>query len=377
MLEGTANRFFRRLREGVFDEDDLRARTDELADFVRAAGAEHGLAPGSLYAVGFSNGANTAAALLLLHPELLAGAVLVASVPPFTEPPAADLTGRRVLISNGERDPMARPEQTAAARRAAARARRGCRAAHPPGWAPARAGAPARDAARSSRPDPAVRAATCRVPAGTPATPPRALPCPDLIAPDRLCACSTRSPAPPASQPIRPSLPPGRLCASTAGDSSPAVTAHSRSRRGARHRAGGAGGRRDRRRRPGENAALIGWSTASAADRPLSPRTARPVRSGKPRRAADARGRRPPPGERLVGQVEPGDHVVRPARDRRLGDRGKPGDERASSSARPGSACRSSRACGRRGHPRRVTLVRCVRVAAGATPPMALNPPST
>ena len=114
VLEGTANRFFRRLREGVFDEDDLRARTDELADFVRAASAEHGLAPGSLYAVGFSNGANTAAALLLRAPELLAGAVLVASVPPFAEPPAADLTGRRVVVSNGERDPMARPEQTVA-----------------------------------------------------------------------------------------------------------------------------------------------------------------------------------------------------------------------------------------------------------------------
>ncbi len=114
VLEGTASRFFRRLREGVFDEDDLRARTDELAAFVRAASAEHGLAPGSLYAVGFSNGANTAAALLLRHPELLAGAVLVASVPPLAEPPAADLTGRRVLVSNGERDPMARPDQTAA-----------------------------------------------------------------------------------------------------------------------------------------------------------------------------------------------------------------------------------------------------------------------
>lgn len=116
VLEGTAPRFFRRLREGVFDEDDLRARSDELADFVRAASAEHGLAPGSLYAVGFSNGANTAAALLLRSPGLLAGAVLIAAVPPFAEPPAAaaDLTGRRVLVSNGERDPMARPEQTAA-----------------------------------------------------------------------------------------------------------------------------------------------------------------------------------------------------------------------------------------------------------------------
>ena len=114
VLEGTANRFFRRLREGVFDEADLRVRADELAQFVQTASAEYGLEPGSLYAVGFSNGANTAAALLLTHPELLAGAVLIAAVPPFTDPPDADLTGRRVVISNGDNDAMARPDQTAA-----------------------------------------------------------------------------------------------------------------------------------------------------------------------------------------------------------------------------------------------------------------------
>ena len=114
VLEGTANRFFRRLREGVVDEADLRAQADELAQFVQAASAEYGLEPGSLYAVGFSNGANTAAALLLTHPGLVAGAVLIAAVPPFTQAPDADLTGRRVVISNGENDVMARPDQTAA-----------------------------------------------------------------------------------------------------------------------------------------------------------------------------------------------------------------------------------------------------------------------
>jgi phospholipase/carboxylesterase len=112
VLEGTMPRFFRRLQEGVFDEDDLRERADELADFINTAGSAYGLQPGSLVAVGFSNGANMAAALLLLHPELLAGAVLIACVPPLTEPPAADLTGRRVLISGGLQDPMARLEQT-------------------------------------------------------------------------------------------------------------------------------------------------------------------------------------------------------------------------------------------------------------------------
>ena len=107
VLEGALPRFFRRLAEGVFDEQDLRERADELAAFVRTASAEHGLAPGSLYAVGFSNGANMASALLLLHPGLLAGAVLIAAMVPFAEPPDADLSGTRVLISGGERDPMA------------------------------------------------------------------------------------------------------------------------------------------------------------------------------------------------------------------------------------------------------------------------------
>lgn len=114
VLEGASNRFFRRLGEGVFDEEDLRVRADELASFVQAASGWYGLEPGALYAVGFSNGANAAGALLLTHPELLAGAVLIASVPPFTDPPQADLSGRRVLVSNGENDVMARPDQTAA-----------------------------------------------------------------------------------------------------------------------------------------------------------------------------------------------------------------------------------------------------------------------
>lgn len=61
----------------MFDEQDVRERADELATFVRAASAEHGLEPGTLRAVGFSNGANIASALLLLHPDLLACAVLV------------------------------------------------------------------------------------------------------------------------------------------------------------------------------------------------------------------------------------------------------------------------------------------------------------
>ena len=112
VLEGTMPRFFRRLREGVFDEADLTARADELAGFLEAAAGEYGFTPGSLVAVGFSNGANIASALLLTHPEAIGDAILIAAMRPFGGPPAADLTGHRVLISNGRRDPMAQPALT-------------------------------------------------------------------------------------------------------------------------------------------------------------------------------------------------------------------------------------------------------------------------
>jgi phospholipase/carboxylesterase len=106
VLENGMPRFFRRLREGVFDEDDLRLRVDELADFVRVASSRYEIADRSLVAAGFSNGANIASAMLLQRPQVLAGAVLFAAMIPYAEPPAADLAELPVIISNGERDPM-------------------------------------------------------------------------------------------------------------------------------------------------------------------------------------------------------------------------------------------------------------------------------
>jgi phospholipase/carboxylesterase len=104
VLEGPMPRFFRRLAEGVFDEDDLRRRTHELADFIEASRARYGLA--QPVAVGFSNGANIAASLLLLRPEVLAGAALLRAMSPFAQPLQADLTGKRVLILSGAMDPI-------------------------------------------------------------------------------------------------------------------------------------------------------------------------------------------------------------------------------------------------------------------------------
>jgi phospholipase/carboxylesterase len=112
VLENGMPRFFRRIREGVFDEEDLRRRADDLAEFVVRASAAYGIEEGSLVAVGFSNGANIASAMLLARPDLLAGAVLLAAMVPYGEPPAVDLGRTFVIISNGDRDPMIAAEVT-------------------------------------------------------------------------------------------------------------------------------------------------------------------------------------------------------------------------------------------------------------------------
>lgn len=111
VLENGMPRFFRRLAEGVFDEDDLRRRAQELAAFITAARERYSLA--APLALGFSNGANIAAAVLLLHPEVLAGAVLLRPMVPLAVPPAADLTGRRVLMLSGAADPIVPAENPA------------------------------------------------------------------------------------------------------------------------------------------------------------------------------------------------------------------------------------------------------------------------
>ena len=109
VLEGGMPRFFRRLAEGVFDEADVRHRAHELADFVAAAREAYGLA--APVAVGFSNGANIAAAVMMLRPEALSGAVLLRAMVPLTDAPAAaegglGLDGKPVLLLSGAMDPI-------------------------------------------------------------------------------------------------------------------------------------------------------------------------------------------------------------------------------------------------------------------------------
>jgi len=111
VLERGMPRFFRRLAEGVFDVDDLRRRTHALADFVRSASVAYGFRREQLFAVGFSNGANIAASLLLLSPGVLAGAVLFSPMFPLEPEPRPDLARVPVWIGAGRADLIARPEQ--------------------------------------------------------------------------------------------------------------------------------------------------------------------------------------------------------------------------------------------------------------------------
>jgi predicted esterase len=111
VLEQGAARFFRRLAEGVFDVDDLRERTHQLADFVEAAGHAYGLEAAPI-AVGFSNGANIAAAMLLLRPGVLGGALLLRPMVPLVPEPMPALGGVPVEILAGRADPIVRPDQS-------------------------------------------------------------------------------------------------------------------------------------------------------------------------------------------------------------------------------------------------------------------------
>lgn len=99
--ENGQNRWFRRFAEGVFDEDNLRFRADQLADFVQAT-----LPTEKRIVLGFSNGANMASALVMRHPELFSAAVLLAPMVPFAEEPMPELTGMPILMVCGEHDPM-------------------------------------------------------------------------------------------------------------------------------------------------------------------------------------------------------------------------------------------------------------------------------
>jgi phospholipase/carboxylesterase len=106
VTENGMPRFFRRFAEGVFDEEDVIRRANELADFIASAAEKYNFEQANVTAVGSSNGANIAAAMLLLRPETLPAALLFRAMVTLSASPAADLGGKRVLLCAGRYDPI-------------------------------------------------------------------------------------------------------------------------------------------------------------------------------------------------------------------------------------------------------------------------------
>lgn len=112
VLENGMPRFFRRFAEGVFDLEDLRYRTEEMAKFVERAKAVYGLDDKTIAAAGYSNGANIAASILLTYPGVFSKAALFHPMVPFVPETLPDLSGTDVLITAGTNDPIVDPEGT-------------------------------------------------------------------------------------------------------------------------------------------------------------------------------------------------------------------------------------------------------------------------
>ena len=108
------NRFFLRYPDGSFDEAGIITNAHQLAEFVAAAAFEYEFDESKVTAVGFSNGANAAGALLLLHPETLVGVAAFGTTKSFVNPPKQlpNLTGKRVFIANGATDEYSPSDKT-------------------------------------------------------------------------------------------------------------------------------------------------------------------------------------------------------------------------------------------------------------------------
>jgi phospholipase/carboxylesterase len=103
---GITPRFFRRLAEGVFDLEDLKFRTNELADFVIDASKTYDFDLQHVIAVGYSNGANIAASMLLLRPEILSSAILFRAMVPLVPQTLPNLINKSIFMSSGLYDPI-------------------------------------------------------------------------------------------------------------------------------------------------------------------------------------------------------------------------------------------------------------------------------
>jgi phospholipase/carboxylesterase len=110
VLENGMPRFFRRLAEGVFDEEDLIFRAHQVADFVHVASEHYAFSQNKAIAVGYSNGANIAGGILLLRPETFQGAALLRPMVPLIPENLPELKGAPVLVAAGNHDPIVQVE---------------------------------------------------------------------------------------------------------------------------------------------------------------------------------------------------------------------------------------------------------------------------
>jgi phospholipase/carboxylesterase len=112
VLENGMPRFFRRLAEGVFDEEDLVFRTKELNEFLDEAANKYDFNRENIIAIGYSNGANIAASLLFHYQHALKGAILHHPMVPRKGIELPDLTGKSVFIAAGTNDPICSPMES-------------------------------------------------------------------------------------------------------------------------------------------------------------------------------------------------------------------------------------------------------------------------
>ncbi|MCM3655161.1 alpha/beta hydrolase [Metabacillus litoralis] len=112
VLENGMPRFFRRLAEGVFDEEDLIFRTKELNQFLDEAAEKYDFDRENIIAIGYSNGANIAASLLFHYQNALKGAILHHPMVPRKGIELPDLSGKSVFIAAGTNDPICSPMES-------------------------------------------------------------------------------------------------------------------------------------------------------------------------------------------------------------------------------------------------------------------------
>jgi phospholipase/carboxylesterase/glyoxalase family protein len=112
IMENGMPRFFRRIAEGVFDLEDLKFQTQELAIFIEAASKTYGIESNEVIALGYSNGANIASSVMLTYPELISKAALFHPMIPFVPENPPDLSNTGILITAGTNDPIVSREET-------------------------------------------------------------------------------------------------------------------------------------------------------------------------------------------------------------------------------------------------------------------------